>query len=78
MDRAVEGRAGGATAQGCQACRERPAPWLRFRRALGQHDVQPHRTARKRLGNRVVEGIEQPGDALDPTGDGLTMIACSA
>jgi hypothetical protein len=28
--------------QGCEACRERPAPWLRFRRAVGQHDVQPH------------------------------------
>jgi hypothetical protein len=34
-DRAVEGRAGGATAQGCQACRERPPPWLRAQRLAG-------------------------------------------
>jgi hypothetical protein len=37
-----------------------------------------HRTARKRLGNRVVGEIELTGDALDLAGDGLTMIAYSA
>ena len=37
-----------------------------------------HRTARKRLANRVVGEIELTGDALDLAGDGLTMIAYSA
>ena len=46
-------------------------PWAR-------HDVRLHRTARKRLGNRVVGEIELTGDALDLAGDGLTMIAYSA
>src|SRR5215211_5005341 len=40
--------------------------------------VRGHRTARKRLGNRVVGEIELTGDALDLAGDGLTMIAYSA
>jgi hypothetical protein len=40
--------------------------------------VRLHRTARKRLGNRVVGEIELTGDALDLPGDGLTMIAYSA
>jgi hypothetical protein len=43
-----------------------------------RHDVRLHRTARKRLGNRVVGEIELTGDALDLAGDGLTMIAYSA
>ena len=45
---------------------------------MGRHDVRLHRTARKRLGNRVVGEIELTGDALDLTGDGLIMIAYSA
>lgn len=43
-----------------------------------RHDVRLHRTARKRLGSRVVGEIELTGDALDLAGDGLTMIAYSA
>ena len=43
----------------------------------GRGDVRLHRTARKRLGNRVVGEIELTGDALDLAGDGLTMIAYS-
>ena len=43
-----------------------------------RHDVRLHRTARKRLGNRVVGEIELTGDALDLAGDGLAMIAYSA
>jgi hypothetical protein len=37
--------------------------------------VRLHRTARKRLANRVVGEIELTGDALDMVGDRLTMIA---
>ena len=37
-----------------------------------------HRTARKRMGNRVVGEIELTGDALELAGDGLTIIAYSA
>jgi hypothetical protein len=40
--------------------------------------VRLHRTALKRLANRVVGEIELTGDALDLAGDGLTMIAYSA
>jgi hypothetical protein len=40
--------------------------------------VRLHRTALKRLANRVVGEIELTGDALDLAGDGLTMIASSA
>jgi hypothetical protein len=43
-----------------------------------RHDVRLHRTARKRLSNRVVGEIELTGDALELAGDGLTMIAYSA
>ena len=43
-----------------------------------RHDVRLHRTARQRLGNRVVGDIELTGDALDLAGDGLTLIAYSA
>jgi MmyB-like transcription regulator ligand binding domain len=43
-----------------------------------RHDVRLHRTAHKRLGNRVVGQIELTGDALELASDGLTMIAYSA
>jgi MmyB-like transcription regulator ligand binding domain len=43
-----------------------------------RHEVRLHRTARKRLGSRVVGEIVLTGDALDLAGDGLTMIAYSA
>ncbi|MEQ7129232.1 helix-turn-helix transcriptional regulator [Actinopolymorpha sp. B11F2] len=43
-----------------------------------RHDVRLHRTARKRLANRIVGEIELTGDALELPGDGLTMIAYSA
>jgi hypothetical protein len=43
-----------------------------------RHDVRLHRTARKRLGNRVVGEIELTGDAFELPGDGLTMVAYSA
>jgi len=49
-----------------------------FAARWARHDVRLHRTARKRLGNRVVGEIELTGDALDLAGDGLTMIAYSA
>ena len=49
-----------------------------FAAQWARHDVRLHRTARKRLGNRVVGEIELSGDALDLAGDGLTMIAYSA
>jgi transcriptional regulator with XRE-family HTH domain len=49
-----------------------------FAARWSQHNVRLHRTARKRLGNRVVGEIELTGDALDLAGDGLTMIAYSA
>jgi MmyB-like transcription regulator ligand binding domain len=49
-----------------------------FAARWARHDVRLHRTARKRLSNRVVGEIELTGDALDLAGDGLTMIAYSA
>jgi transcriptional regulator with XRE-family HTH domain len=49
-----------------------------FAARWSRHDVRLHRTARKRLGNRVVGEIELTGDAFDLAGDGLTMIAYSA
>ena len=49
-----------------------------FASRWARHDVRLHRTARKRLANRVVGEIELTGDALDLAGDGLTMIAYSA
>ena len=49
-----------------------------FAARWARHDVRLHRTARKRLGNRMVGEIELTGDALDLAGDGLTMIAYSA
>jgi hypothetical protein len=36
-----------------------------FAARWAQHAVRLHRTAHKRLGNRVVEEIELTGDALD-------------
>ncbi len=49
-----------------------------FAQQWARHDVRLHRTARKRLGTRVVGEIELTGDALELPGDGLTMIAYSA
>ena len=49
-----------------------------FATRWARHDVRLHRTACKRLGNRVVGEIELTGDALDLAGDGLIMIAYSA
>ena len=49
-----------------------------FAARWARHDVRLHRTARKRLGNRVVGEIELTGDALDLAGDELIMIAYSA
>jgi transcriptional regulator with XRE-family HTH domain len=49
-----------------------------FGRQWARHDVRLHRTARKRLGNRVVGEIELTGDAFELPGEGLTMIAYSA
>ncbi|GAA4993392.1 helix-turn-helix transcriptional regulator [Actinopolymorpha pittospori] len=49
-----------------------------FARQWARHDVRLHRTARKRLGNRVVGEIELTGDALELPGDKLTTVAYSA
>jgi transcriptional regulator with XRE-family HTH domain len=49
-----------------------------FARLWARHDVRLHRTARKRLANRVVGEIDLTGDAFELPGDGLTMIAYSA
>ena len=49
-----------------------------FAERWARHDVRLHRTAHKRLANRVVGEIELTGDAFDLPGDGLTMIAYSA
>jgi MmyB-like transcription regulator ligand binding domain len=49
-----------------------------FAARWARHEVGLHRTARKRLGNRVVGEIERTGDALDLAAAGLTMIAYSA
>jgi hypothetical protein len=40
--------------------------------------VRLHRTARKRLHNRVVGDIELTGDALDLVGNRLTLIVYTA
>jgi hypothetical protein len=40
--------------------------------------VKLHRTARKRLHNRIVGDIELNGDALELVGDGLTLITYTA
>lgn len=43
-----------------------------------RHNVRLHRTARKRLHNRVVGDIELTGNALELPGDELTLIAYTA
>jgi hypothetical protein len=43
-----------------------------------RQDVRLHRTARKRLHNRVVGDIELTGDALELPGDDLILIAYTA
>jgi transcriptional regulator with XRE-family HTH domain len=43
-----------------------------------RHNVRLHRTARKRLHNRVVGDIELTGNALELLGDELTLIAYTA
>ena len=43
-----------------------------------RQNVRLHRTARKRLHNRVVGDIELTGDALELPGDDLTLIAYTA
>jgi hypothetical protein len=43
-----------------------------------RQNVRLHRTARKRLHNRIVGEIELTGDALELVGDDLTLIAYTA
>jgi transcriptional regulator with XRE-family HTH domain len=49
-----------------------------FSARWARHDVQLHRTATKRLNNTLVGEIELTGDALELSGDGLTLIAYTA
>ena len=49
-----------------------------FATRWSRQNVKLHRTARKRLHNRVVGDIELNGDALELVGDGLTLIAYTA
>jgi hypothetical protein len=49
-----------------------------FATKWAQHNVRLHRTATKRLHNAIVGDIELTGDALDLTGEGLTIIAYTA
>jgi hypothetical protein len=49
-----------------------------FRIRWARHNVRLHRTAVKRIHNPVVGDIELTGDALDLTGDNLTMITYTA
>ncbi len=49
-----------------------------FATRWAQHNVTLHRTAVKRFRNSVVGEIELTGDALELTGDGLTIIAYTA
>lgn len=49
-----------------------------FATTWAQHDVRLHRTATKRLHNRVVGDIELTGDALELPADQLTVIAYTA
>lgn len=46
-----------------------------FARRWARQDVRLHRTARKRLRNRVVGDIEMTGNALEMAGDGLVIVA---
>lgn len=49
-----------------------------FATRWARHDVRLHRTATKRLHNSVVGDLELTGDALELTGDNLTIIAYTA
>ncbi len=49
-----------------------------FATKWAQHDVRLHRTATKRLHNTIVGDLELTGDALELTGDHLTVIAYTA
>lgn len=49
-----------------------------FATRWARHDVRIHRTARKRLHNRLVGDIELTGNALEIPGDDLTMIVYTA
>jgi MmyB-like transcription regulator ligand binding domain len=49
-----------------------------FSTRWARQNVRLHRTARKRLHNRVVGDLELTGDALELVGDGLTLIAYTA
>jgi hypothetical protein len=49
-----------------------------FSTRWSRQNVKLHRTARKRLHNRVVGDIELNGDALELVGDGLTLITYTA
>jgi transcriptional regulator with XRE-family HTH domain len=49
-----------------------------FATRWARQNVRLHRTARKRLHNRVVGDVELTGDALELAGDGLTLIAYTA
>jgi transcriptional regulator with XRE-family HTH domain len=49
-----------------------------FATRWSRQNVKLHRTARKRLHNRVVGDIELNGDALELVGDGLTLITYTA
>ena len=49
-----------------------------FRKRWARHNVRLHRTALKKLRNPLVGEIELTGDALELTGDGLTLITYTA
>ena len=49
-----------------------------FSTRWSRQNVKLHRTARKRLHNRIVGDIELNGDALELVGDGLTLIVYTA
>jgi MmyB-like transcription regulator ligand binding domain len=49
-----------------------------FATRWARQNVRLHRTAGKRLHNRVVGDLELTGDALELVGDGLTLIAYTA
>jgi hypothetical protein len=49
-----------------------------FSTRWARHDVRLHQTATKRLHNTLIGEIELTGDALELTGDGLTLIAYTA
>ena len=49
-----------------------------FATRWSRQNVAFHRTARKRLHNRIVGDIELNGDALELVGDGLTLITYTA